>query len=394
MKTLKPISPDTSVYRSDAFDLAILPSISNVQFSGTQPDYDAFIFQVEKALSPLSTASSLFGLTETGEEIHRHIHPMYLVMAQNAYRVHHAPDAPVYILDHAVRDALLNTDLTWVNYDALAALPNAISLVLTPTTDNLTLFHTENGQEQWLPISDFALWRVTDIRHRRSLARSLGKPVDLADDPDTLIFGWMASSRDLYCKGTIPTNWGSFIVQENVKLDDVCKGMQAVMARIAEDCLAFAEEGAPEIPSDPSPEFLDLLKENEKAIKAYREDMRHGEAQGASLANSLSFLIKFVLLHHCDWFQEHLRSLPIPGIKSFPHKARRLRVQYGARFRVTLPDSFATREDDGGEGHKASPRRHWVRGFFREQPYGEGRKKRRTIWIHPFWRGTDPFKPE
>lgn len=38
-------------------------------------------------------------------------------------------------------------------------------------------------------------------------------------------------------------------------------------------------------------------------------------------------------------------------------------------------------------GHHSSPRGHWVSGFWREQPHGEGRTLRRTLWIEPFWRG-------
>jgi hypothetical protein len=41
-------------------------------------------------------------------------------------------------------------------------------------------------------------------------------------------------------------------------------------------------------------------------------------------------------------------------------------------------------------GTHASPRGHWVRGFYREQPYGprvEGLRK--EVWIEPFWRGGE-----
>jgi hypothetical protein len=39
-------------------------------------------------------------------------------------------------------------------------------------------------------------------------------------------------------------------------------------------------------------------------------------------------------------------------------------------------------------GHHASPRFHWVRGYYREQPFGERKlKQRKRIWIEPFTRG-------
>jgi hypothetical protein len=41
--------------------------------------------------------------------------------------------------------------------------------------------------------------------------------------------------------------------------------------------------------------------------------------------------------------------------------------------------------DQGGT--HASPRFHWVRGYYRQQPYGEGRKQHRRTWIEPFTRG-------
>jgi hypothetical protein len=40
-----------------------------------------------------------------------------------------------------------------------------------------------------------------------------------------------------------------------------------------------------------------------------------------------------------------------------------------------------------GDGTHASPRGHWVSGFWREQAYGEKRSLHKTLWIEPFWRG-------
>ena len=40
-------------------------------------------------------------------------------------------------------------------------------------------------------------------------------------------------------------------------------------------------------------------------------------------------------------------------------------------------------------GTHASPRGHWVSGFWREQAHGPKFELRRTMWIEPFWRGGD-----
>jgi hypothetical protein len=39
-------------------------------------------------------------------------------------------------------------------------------------------------------------------------------------------------------------------------------------------------------------------------------------------------------------------------------------------------------------GHHSSPRFHWVRGHWRDQPHGPGRELRHTIWIEPFTKGV------
>ena len=54
-------------------------------------------------------------------------------------------------------------------------------------------------------------------------------------------------------------------------------------------------------------------------------------------------------------------------------------------------------------GTHASPRGHWVRGFYRQQPYGPKLSLKKEIWIDPFWRGgvtdhdetgPDPTRPD
>lgn len=40
-------------------------------------------------------------------------------------------------------------------------------------------------------------------------------------------------------------------------------------------------------------------------------------------------------------------------------------------------------------GTHASPRFHWVEGFWKQQPYGPGKQLRREIWIEPYTRGLE-----
>jgi hypothetical protein len=45
-------------------------------------------------------------------------------------------------------------------------------------------------------------------------------------------------------------------------------------------------------------------------------------------------------------------------------------------------------------GTHASPRLHWVSGFWKEQPYGPQMKLRRTLWIEPYVRGLEDSKTD
>jgi hypothetical protein len=45
-------------------------------------------------------------------------------------------------------------------------------------------------------------------------------------------------------------------------------------------------------------------------------------------------------------------------------------------------------------GTHSSPRLHWRRGHFRQQPYGLGRKERKQIWLEPTLVGAETEKGE
>jgi hypothetical protein len=53
-----------------------------------------------------------------------------------------------------------------------------------------------------------------------------------------------------------------------------------------------------------------------------------------------------------------------------------------------LGEHYRIRRDTTPQGGvHASPRFHWVRGYYREQPYGEESMLRKRVWIEPFTRG-------
>jgi hypothetical protein len=45
-------------------------------------------------------------------------------------------------------------------------------------------------------------------------------------------------------------------------------------------------------------------------------------------------------------------------------------------------------KNEAGQGTHASPRMHWVRGFYRDQAIGPGRAQHKRIWVEPFMRGA------
>lgn len=56
-----------------------------------------------------------------------------------------------------------------------------------------------------------------------------------------------------------------------------------------------------------------------------------------------------------------------------------------------LGRTYCIKKIDGAlpQGHHASPRGHWVRGFFRDQACGPHHQDHHEMWIEPFWRGGE-----
>jgi len=64
--------------------------------------------------------------------------------------------------------------------------------------------------------------------------------------------------------------------------------------------------------------------------------------------------------------------------------------KFSPRSYILLGETVGVIEDRRTEGQKAvTKERFVVRGHFKEQPYGKGRKLRKTIWIQPYFKGPE-----
>lgn len=379
---LKPIHPERPAINSPHIcwdEIASKIANKKLRFDGSREDYWTYLHALEETFVRAGTGLA----TKIGLDSYVRVPPVYAQYMNVRYWRRQHQDMPFYILDHAVRDALLNTDVGWIDAEAFLNLPDALGIVLNPVHEALSLFRT-GGINDYHPISDFLLFRVTDPEHRTRLAQHHGKD---PEDPGLQIFYWMAMSRENWAEGAGGMNFGSFPITSNVKLSDFSKSLDGVCRASAARQLAFGE---PTIKNQ-DPELEDLINESNRVHRDAMQDLIRVDEQAASLAVCEEFLIKFVLLYNCEWFQGRAVPLPPPGVKAMPHKSAQLWMDWGKRYKVILPPPEQVQdapEDENDQDHeRRHPVRHWVRGFFRSQPYGPGRTLRKVLWIAPFWRG-------
>lgn len=343
-----------------------------LKFDGSRDDYWTYLRRLEKGFAN-------FGLdmaVKIGPDTHIKIPPIYTQFINARYWVRQNPKAPYYVLNAEVRDALLNTDLTWIDAEAFNALPDVLGIIVSPTHDDLSLFHhSEEGD--WHSISDMMLFRVKDPEHLARIAIHHGLP---SDDPSIQFFYWAAFSREGWDKGKGGINWGTFPITANVKLEDLAKDLDAYTRRIAARELALGDSVHWKTND---PEMEAFVEENNIIHADYRKDLEMVDQQSLSFNRCVEFIAKFALLHSCDWFKGRCVPLNPPGLKAMPHKAPALWRQWGHRYMVVPPPREHSEETD--EGSKRT--RHFVRGFFRQQPYGPQHGLRRTQWIMAHWRG-------
>jgi hypothetical protein len=386
MVKLNPLHPESSIYLADHFRFdKLMDKTAGVRWDGSHADLMRYLHRLEKLFEPITTMSSYYGVETTVR-----LAPLHLQMGLTSYRIREHAQSPIYILDHEVCAALDQTNLTWIDAQSFAHLPQCFSIVVSEPSDKLTLFHTEaDGKECWLPVSDYIVWRIHDPDQRARLAESHN--ILNSDDPSIQMFAWVGTSRQDYVNGSTASNWGSFVIGDNVKLDDLSRGLEATMKRVAEMAIAQGEMPRLVVPEDASDDYREFLARQDIENKGFLEDFRHSDAQGASLVVSSAFIAKFVLLHSCEWFKGHCVPLHPPGLKAMPHKAVMMKLAWGNRLKVVLPPCEMSQDDELTDHERKSPSRHWVPGFFRQQPYGPNRTLRRTQWIRSFWRGSTPI---
>jgi hypothetical protein len=138
--------------------------------------------------------------------------------------------------------------------------------------------------------------------------------------------------------------------------------------------------------------MVDLKNESEliELQKNYSHTSRTGiKSQEFTPADVLAMTRSIKLLFNTILFMTHKPEMVENGslLKRLSGKGNGRKIEYwsprviGRTYRLRYEHREAT-------GTHASPRGHWVSGFWREQPYGPRiENRRKTLWIEPFWRG-------
>lgn len=381
-KSMFPL-PGAPLWNAEAFDQwdKVVERVAHrPKFDGSREDYWRYLQALEEILSGHMGGAT----TRVGGVTTIRLHPAVFQQANVRYWLRQTRDAPFYLIGTEALAAFLHTDLTWIDAEAFAGLPDVTGIIIEHPSDAFRLF--ANGS--WLKVSDLLLVRVRDIDNRARICDNLG--VDPADQSIS-VYQWYAGSRDNMESGIGGLNWGVFSIRENMRLDEMLSGLEEHVRAIAE------REGRLSIASDTSPvkRGEELARSMNSVLAGIMADYTSGrEQQQVSLLTCVEFIAKVVLLSNCDWFKSMATLEPPPGARAMPHKARKLWDLYGQRFRVQLPhEDHESQVEEGSGSDRKSPYRHQVRGFIRSQPYGPMRSMRKVIWIRPYWRGRLILSP-
>lgn len=382
-QALPPIPDDIPIFASHAYDTWIaLASSANpaLRFDGSQHDFEDYL----KTLSWVLEQSLQSGMTVfVTKDIGLSVPPTHAQEVVFAY-TYRTTGRRCYHLSKELADALLETDLGWIEAQAFRDLPDGFALLIPPMP-GLSVY----GDNGWHPITDIFVERIRD-EGRLALQRENfpGLPADAQ------FFCWEAISRNkLRSEGALFRNWGAFPVSEDMRLDTLMAGLERWSIESVEHTRSIPLEVASASPKAPFHSSLaDYMTRTTSGF--LNEAREHLGEQTEGCLQSISFIAKWVLFSATNGFKQAVSRRMPPGFKAKPKTSKkakaiqdRVLANWGHQFRVSLPPQEPSEEQAAGA--HASPVRHRVRGFFRNQPYGSGRALRKLIWIQPFWRGKE-----
>ena len=299
---------------------------------------------------------------------------------------------PNYFPTPELVDALVGTELRWIDAEVFKTLPDAFTIRM-PTPNQFRILMGDG----WHSFDDVILMRAKVPFMKRHLFHSHGE----ADpDPSWEAFYWLGQSRSELAEGIQNTVFGSFIIKENTKLEDLLQCLE-LWSRGTDDTLRveLAKNHAVDT-LDRTAKFgtTEFQRTNAEYFKSALESrINYSEEGYQTYMEALKFIIKFAILMNTEQFCTQIQ--PIPGQKpgKISKKAHEIRQKllwkWGKRYKVVLPrvENPENEPENLGGTHK-TPIKHWVMGFFRNQVYGPGRSLRKIKWIPGFWRGSDQLK--
>lgn len=379
------LEDNQSIFTSEFFTGWLLylkqAGIPQARFNGTEEDLIYFLKTVCVLLQ-----QTYVGVSSRIGDYDFPIDGTNLALAKVAYwSIANRRVAEHYFPSKNLYQGLKDTDIKWVDFDIWKALPDQITIKVPVRNDLLC-----NIMGEYYSVDDIVLVRVKQPVLRVHHSELQGVP--LTDE--TEVWFWMTQSRDEADKLLQNSTYGSIVLDSHTKLEDLLDRLVKYAARVDVDLAKQVSEE----------HIIEMIDNHKKTLKT-KYGTEHAEYVKGMLSDRdsrvsvsyqhykdiLEFVLKFVTFKATDQFKR--QPIKIPGIKPGKLSAKAQEIQaklfarYGSRYTVDLPPAPPMPPEEPGS-HK-TPIRHLVKGFFRQQPYGVGRSLRKTVWILPFWRGTD-----
>lgn len=367
------------------------------KFDGTDFDLLNFLNKFGAFLGDVTcNLSTGIGLAEDMGPLIANLDPVNAELGNSIYRLmQHRTDSKFYFPTVALTDALNNTDLKWVDLKAFADLPALIAVRLHGFKCKV------NGEIH--NCDDFMLVRDDTPATRRKALLDHSVPTEFHDT--ALVFHWLTQSRDELHLGLQSQTFGTFVLHQDMKLDDIITLIDAwsqrEVARVRQEAvgnglLERVEEARHDSDTNlhQDPDDARLVSQHADYLTNTLTQLSWDEQQREWYKDILRFVFKFVLLLSAEGAK--VKALLPPGVKDKANLSRKARKvheglwkAWGRRYLVDVPP-----EDPESALHHRSPVRHLVPGFFRRQAYGPQNSLRKIIWIHPFWRGSNSLVKE